>query len=103
MVGGMVQAGRAAAVEWEKETMKELLLSPASRLAILLGKMLAAFLIGLAGAAVVLAIVIAVMGIWPVHWGELIGFTVLVLPLFNAWRTLLGTWFNRRTPLATLA
>src|SRR5260221_285623 len=51
MVGGMVQAGTAAAVEWEKETMKELLLSPASRLAILLGKMLAAFLIGLAGAA----------------------------------------------------
>src|SRR5260221_4767839 len=51
MVGGMVQAGTAAAVEWERETMKELLLSPASRLAILLGKMLAAFLIGLAGAA----------------------------------------------------
>ena len=31
----------------------------------------AAFLIGLAGAAVVLAFLIAVMGIWPVHWGEL--------------------------------
>ena len=103
MVGGMVQAGTAAAVEWEKETMKELLLSPASRLAILLGKMLAAFLIGLAGAAVVLAIVIAVMGIWPVHWGELIGFTLLVLALFTAWGTLLGTWLKRRTPLATLA
>src|SRR6266404_4313330 len=102
MVGGMVQAGTAAAVEWERETMKELLLSPASRLAILLGKMLAAFLIGLAGAAVVLAIVIAVMGIWPVHWGELIGFTLLVLALFTAWGTLLGTWLKRRTPLATL-
>ena len=47
MVGGMVQAGTAAAVEWEHETMKELLLSPASRLAILLGKMVAAFLLGL--------------------------------------------------------
>jgi ABC-2 type transport system permease protein len=103
MVGGMVQAGTAAAVEWEHETMKELLLSPASRLAILLGKMLAAFLIGLAGAAVVLAFLIAVMGIRPVHWGELIGFTLLVLALFNAWGTLLGTWLKRRTPLATLA
>lgn len=50
--------------------MKELLLSPASRVAILLGKMGAAFLIGLAGAAVVLAFLIAVMGIWPVHWGN---------------------------------
>src|SRR5258706_10697823 len=43
MVGGMVQAGTAAAAEWERETVKELLLSPASRVAILLGKMLAAF------------------------------------------------------------
>jgi ABC-2 type transport system permease protein len=103
MVGGMVQAGTAAAVEWEHETMKELLLSPASRVAILLGKMGAAFLIGLAGAAVVLAFLIAVMGIWPVHWGELIGFTLLILALFNAWGTLLGTWLKRRTPLATLA
>ena len=103
MVGGMVQAGTAAAVEWERETMKELLLSPASRLAILLGKLLAAFLIGLAGASVVLAFLIAVMGIRPVHWGELIGFTLLVLALFNAWGTLLGTWLKRRTPLATLA
>jgi ABC-2 type transport system permease protein len=103
MVGGMVQAGTAAAVEWERETMKELLLSPASRLAILLGKMGAAFLIGLAGAAVVLAFLIVVMGIWPVHWGELIGFTLLILALFTAWGTLLGTWLKRRTPLATLA
>lgn len=103
MVGGMVQAGTAAAVEWERETMKELLLSPASRLAILLGKMGAAFLIGLAGAIVVLAVLILTMGIWPVYWGELIGFTLLILALFNAWGTLLGTWLKRRTPLATLA
>src|SRR5215471_4084462 len=103
MVGGMVQAGTAAAVEWEKETVKELLLSPASRLAILLGKMLAAFLVGLAGACVVLAVLIVTMGVWPVHWGELIGFTLLILALFTAWGTLLGAWLQRRTPLATLA
>jgi ABC-type multidrug transport system permease subunit len=103
MVGGMVQAGTAAAVEWEKETVKELLLSPASRLAILLGKMLAAYLISLAGATVVLFFLIVAMGIWPVHWGELIGFTLLILALFNAWGTLLGAWLKRRTPLATLA
>ncbi len=103
MVGGMVQAGTAAAVEWERETVKELLLSPASRAAILLGKMLAAFLVGLVGAAVVLAVLIALMGIWPVHWGELIGFILLTLVLFTAWGTLLGAWLKRRTPLATLA
>jgi ABC-type multidrug transport system permease subunit len=103
MVGGMVQAGAATAVEWERETVKELLLSPASRVAILLGKMLASFLVGLAGAAVVLGVLIALMGIWPVHWGELIGFTLLILALFTAWGTLLGAWLKRRTPLATLA
>jgi ABC-2 type transport system permease protein len=103
MVGGMVQAGTAAAVEWEKETVKELLLSPASRLAILLGKMLASFLVGLVGAAVVLVVLIALIGIWPVHWGELIGFTLLILALFTAWGTLLGVWLKRRTPLTTLA
>ena len=62
MVGGMVQAGIAAAVEWEHETVKELLLSRPARVAILLGKMLAAFLIGLAGAAVVLTVLMALMG-----------------------------------------
>ena len=103
MVGGMVQAGTAAAVEWERETVKELLLSPASRVAILLGKMGAAFLIGLAGAAIVLAMLIALMGIRPEHWGELIGFTLLILALFTVWGTLLGTWLQRRTPVATLA
>jgi ABC-2 type transport system permease protein len=103
MVGGMVQAGTATAVEWERETVKELLLSPASRVAILLGKMLASFLVGLAGAAIVLTVLIALMGIWPVHWGELIGFTPLILALFTAWGTLLGAWLQRRTPLATLA
>src|SRR5260370_14441596 len=39
MVGGMVQPGTAAAVEWEHETMEKLLLSPATPLATLLGKM----------------------------------------------------------------
>jgi ABC-type multidrug transport system permease subunit len=103
MVGGMIQAGTAAAAEWERGTMKELLLSPASRVAILLGKMLAAFLIALLGAAVVLTALILVLGVWPVHWGELIGFTLLILALFAAWGTLLGTSLKRRTPLSTLA
>jgi ABC-2 type transport system permease protein len=103
MVGGMVQAGTAAAVEWERETIKELLLSPASRGAILLGKMLAALFIGLLGALVVLIVLITLMGIRPVHWGELIGFILLILALFTVWGTLLGTVLKRRMELATLA
>ncbi len=56
VVGGLLQAGTSAAREWEKETVKELLLSPASRAAMLLGKMLGAFLMSLASIVVVLAV-----------------------------------------------
>jgi ABC-type multidrug transport system permease subunit len=65
--------------------------------------MLAAFLIGLLGALVVLVVLIVLMGVRPVHWGELIGFLLLILALFTAWGTLLGTWLKRRTELSTLA
>ncbi len=48
VVGGLIQSGTAAAREWENATMKELLLSPASRSAMVIGKMLAAFIMSLA-------------------------------------------------------
>src|SRR5258708_6618823 len=52
MVGGLLQAGTAAAREWENATIKELLLSPASRWALTAGKMLGAFLMGLLSTSV---------------------------------------------------
>jgi ABC-type transport system involved in multi-copper enzyme maturation permease subunit len=48
MTAGLMQAGDPAAREWEDATIKELLLSPASRLAIVIGKMLGALVVGLA-------------------------------------------------------
>jgi ABC-2 type transport system permease protein len=103
MIGGLVQAGTAAAVEWERETAKELLLAPASRPAMLLGKMLGAFVVSLASAVLMLVVLTIVVGIWPVHWGEVMGFTLLVLAIFIAWGTLLGTVLKQRMPVATLA
>jgi ABC-type multidrug transport system permease subunit len=103
MIGGLLQAGSASAQEWETGTMKELLLSPAGRWQILVGKMLGAFLISLVSAAIVLAVLIFIVGVTPVHWGEMIGFSLLVLFIFIALGTLLGTLFKNRQPVLALS
>jgi ABC-2 type transport system permease protein len=103
MLGGSLQAGIGAAREWEKETMKELLLSPASRWTMVVGKMLGAFAVALLSVLIVLAVLIFVIGVWPVHWGEVIGFSLLSLVIFIAWGTLLGTLLKSRQPVIALA
>ncbi len=95
MVGALIQAGTSSAKEWESETMKELLLSPASRWSILLGKMLAAFAMSILPVLLVLAIVVFAMGVWPVHWGEVVWVTLLTMLIFIALGTLLGTLLKR--------
>src|SRR5215470_13232973 len=77
LVGGLLQAGVPAAGEWEQATIKEVLLSPASRWAVMVGKMAGALVIALAAVVVVLATVILLFGVWPLHWGEVVAFTLL--------------------------
>jgi ABC-type multidrug transport system permease subunit len=103
MIGSLLQAGSAAAREWEQATIKELLLSPASRWAVAVGKMLAALVMGLVSAVVVLVVLIVVVGVWPVSWGEVIGFTLLTMIIFIAWGTLLGTLLKQRQAFIALA
>lgn len=103
MLGGLLQAGHPAAREWERGTIKELLLSPASRLAISVGKMLSALIMGIIPAVVVLIVLVLVIGVWPVHWGEVIGFTLLTMLIFIAYGTLLGTLVKQRQALTMLA
>src|SRR5215471_4971748 len=55
MLGGVLQSGLGTAREWESATIKELLLSPASRWSIIVGKMLGALTIGLVSLIIVLA------------------------------------------------
>lgn len=102
MMGGMLQAGIASAKEWENVTIKELLLSPASRIAIMLGKMLGALLVGLGSTAIVLTVLILLLGVVPDHWLEVVGFTFLSLLIFNTLGTLLGTLIKQRTPVIAL-
>ena len=102
MIGALLQAGGPAAREWERATIKELLLSPASRLAIALGKMLGALVMGVIPALLVL-ILLLVIGVWPVHWGEVIVFTLLTMIIFIAWGTVLGTLLKQRQAFTLLA
>ena len=103
LVGGLLQSGVPAAAEWEQATIKEVLLSPASRFAVMVGKMAGALVIALAAVVVVLATVILLFGVWPLHWGEVVVFTLLVTVIFIAYGTLLGTLLKRRQAFAALA
>lgn len=96
MVGGLLQAGTATAREWEKGTIKELLLSPAPRLAIVLGQMLAAALLTVGASALVLLFVTLVIGDWPLNWGLVSLTIVLTTLIFVALGTVLGNWLRRR-------
>jgi ABC-2 type transport system permease protein len=103
LVGGLLQAGVPAAAEWEQATIKEVLLSPASRFAVMVGKMAGALVIALASMVVVLATLILLFGVWPLHFWEAIGATLLVTVIFIAAGTLLGTLLKRRQAFAALA
>ena len=102
MVGALLQSGLGSAREWEGETMKELLLSPASRWSIMLGKMLGAFLVSLGSVVIVLVILILVLGVSPVHWVAMLGQTLLTLIIFIAVGTILGTLLKRHQPVLAL-
>jgi ABC-type transport system involved in multi-copper enzyme maturation permease subunit len=102
-LGGILQSGTAAAREYENMTIKELLLSPAPRWAIAMGKMLGAFVVSLGSVIVVLLALILVIGVWPAHWGEVIGYSLLTLLLFVAFGTFLGTMLKQRQPVIALA
>jgi len=103
VLAGILQSGTAAAREYENETIKELLLSPARSWAVLMGKMLGALVMSIASVIVVLCVLIFVIGVWPVHWGEVIGFTLLALLIFIAYGTLLGTLLKSRQPVIALS
>lgn len=103
VVGGLLQSGTSAAREWENATMKELLLSPASRWAVVTGKMLGAMVMGLAAVLVVLIVLILIIGVHPMHWGAMIGYTLLTSAIFISAGTLLGTLIKQRQAFTGLA
>ncbi|GAA4054760.1 hypothetical protein GCM10023063_49100 [Arthrobacter methylotrophus] len=85
-----------AARDYELGTIKELALAPVSRLAIGLGKMLGSAALTAASAVLVLGVVILLIGVWPLHPLEVLGFGLLMIAAFLALGVLAGTVVRRR-------
>jgi len=102
-LAGLLQSGTSSAREYEHETIKELLLSPASRWAVIVGKMLGAYVMSIASVVVVLLVLIFIIGVRPVHWGEVIGYTLLAMLIFIALGALIGTLIKDRQPVIALS
>ncbi len=103
MIGSLVQAGTAAANEWEKQTIKESLLSPARHWTIVIGKMLSSLIINLIAMTLILTIIVLILHIQPVHWEEVVGFGTVCILLFVSLGTLLGTIVKQRKDVIILA
>lgn len=102
LVGGLLQAGNASARDWEQSTIKELLLAPAPRWAIVVGKMLGAGAVSLLSAVAVLLFLVLVIGVWPVSWGGFLGTMLLMSAVAVAAGTLLGNLLKQRQSVTLL-
>lgn len=102
MVSGLLQAGNAASRDWERATIKELLMAPARPWEILAGRMLGAFAVALPAAVVVLAVVIFIVGDHPARIVVTGAVSLLTLAVFVAAGTALGTALKDRSVLAVL-
>ena len=96
MLGGLLQAGSNAAREYEKGTIKELMLAPVSIWSIQLGKILGALVLNSFAVVTVIIVIVLLIGVWPIHWDELMGFVLLLMIVFVALGTLIGTLIRRR-------
>lgn len=103
MISNITQAGIATANDWEKQTIKEDLLSPAASWMIIAGKMLSSFLINAIAMVLILILLVVVLHIQPVHWGAMVGLALLCSLLFISMGTLLGTLFKRRKDVTILS
>jgi ABC-2 type transport system permease protein len=102
LVGGLMQSGTSAARDWELSTIKELLLSPAPRWAVVVGKMLGSGIMGLVSSCIVLCFIIGVVGDQPANWGDLILFTLLTSAVCVSAGTLLGNLVRQRQTVTLL-
>ena len=103
MLGGLLQAGSNAAREYEKGTIKELMLAPASLWAIQIGKILGALLLNSLSVVVMIIVIVFLIGVWPEHWDELFAFVLLLMITFVALGSLIGTLVRRRQAVIPLS
>lgn len=81
LIGGLLVGGRGIAGEWDRGSVKALLLSPAPAWSIVAGKLAAGFTTGLGSALLILAAV-AGLGIRPLSWGPVFLVVAVMLLAF---------------------
>lgn len=102
LVGGLLQAGNAMARDWELNTIKELLLSPAPRWAIVIGKMLGAGAVSLLSALAVILFLVLIIHVWPLYWGGFLGTILLTSAMSVAAGTVIGNVLRQRQTVTLL-
>ena len=88
MIAGIITGGLAAALEWERHTIKEYLVSPASSVSIITGKVLAGFVISFVLGALVLGLVDLIGWVQPtgIYWLH----AILIIALISLFGSGLG-------------
>lgn len=96
LVTGILQGSIVAAREYESNTIKELMLSPAPRWALAAGKVLGTVILNAGSIAVVTGVVVLLVGARPVHPLELIGLALLTMAAAVSIGILAGSLLKRR-------
>ncbi len=96
MISGLLIGGLNTTADYERQTIKEYLLSPASRWAIQVGKVLGSMATTFLSSILLIVVIVLVLGVHPENWGALVLFFVIMLPIFGTGGTLIGTLFKRR-------
>lgn len=96
MLASLLQGSVNTARDYDLGTIKELALAPVSRFAIGVGKVLGAAALAGVSALVLLAVVILLIGVHPLHPLEVLGFGLLILAAFLALGVLVGTLVRRQ-------
>ncbi len=101
-VNGIISSGMAVAGEFEKRTVKELLLAPVSRFTIIAGKMMAGFVstFVLATAMLVVGAIVNFTRPEGGYWLEAIGAIALSSAFSTGLGVAIGTWFQRKQPVS---
>ncbi len=104
-VSGLITGGLTTAREWELKTVKELLLSPAARSAIIAGKVLASFITTFCFGVIVLCISYIFGWIHPegIYWLSTLLFTALLALLSSGLGIATGVLLQRVQPVSPVA
>jgi len=99
----LIQSGGNMADEYDRNTIKEMLLSPASRWALQVGKIGGALVINILSALIILFVVVIILSVYPQNAFEVLGFILIVIPIFGSIGALLGTIFRKRAAVFPLS